>query len=86
MARTKQFSVYFHSDVFDKCQYNRETKEYGSNEHFYGNASTLATAKGYIARIRRELADENPRDFRIYDTWGDVDPETGYVPCIYQAD
>lgn len=86
MARTKQFAVYFHSDVFDKKQWNPETQQYGSYEHFYGNASTLKTAKGYISRIRRELAKENPHDFRIYDSWGDVDPATHFIPCVYQAD
>lgn len=55
----KQFYLTFESDK-TVC---------GSNEHFYGNASTIKTAKGYISRIRKNYASENPRNFRIFDCW-----------------
>ncbi len=58
----------------------------GSSEHMYGFASTINTAKNYISRCRREKAEHNPHNFRIYDTYGDVDPKTGYVPCVYQIE
>ena len=37
---------------------------------------------GYINRIRKELAEYNPRDFRVYD----VDTDDDVVPCVYQED
>lgn len=59
----------------------------GTNNHSYGtHASTLRTAKGYIGKVRKLQASENPRNFRIYDCWADVDPETDFVPCVYHED
>ena len=43
----------------------------GSNEHFYGNASSIKTAQAYISRIRKEYASENPKNFKIFDCWTD---------------
>lgn len=54
----------------------------GSNIHIYGYASTLKTARGYISRCRKIYANDNPRNFRIFDTQADV-PEDEPVPCIY---
>lgn len=54
----------------------------GSTTHVYGFASSLKTAKGYISRCRKDYPQENPRNFRIYDTWGDA-PEGEHVPCVY---
>ena len=55
--------------------------------HVYGYASTMQRAKGYIKDCRESyLQRYNPRNFRIYDTWADVDPVTNYVPCVYQED
>lgn len=60
-------------------------RDYDSYNHYYSlHASTIKTAKTYIKRIRKEYADENPRNFRIYDSWGEVDLLTNYVPCVYQ--
>ena len=58
----------------------------GSNEHVYGFASSLKTAKQYINRCCKEKAEYNPHNFRIYDTYSDLDPKTGYVPCVYQIE
>ena len=83
----KQYFIEYESDKFDWLAYDREKGERGSYTHYYGShASTIKTAKSYIRKIRRELAEENPRNFRIYDSWADVDPVTNYVPCVYQED
>ncbi|MEG0578375.1 MAG: hypothetical protein RR490_00420 [Niameybacter sp.] len=50
-------------------QYKSDKKVCGDQDHTYGNASTVKTAKGYIAKAKRELVDENPRNFRVYDCW-----------------
>ena len=57
-----------------------------SNEHTYGFASTLKTAKNYISRIRKQEAEYHPRNFRIYDSYADVNPETNHVPCVYSEE
>lgn len=57
-----------------------------SFDHVYGNASTIKTAKQYIRSCRKNEAKHNPRNFRIYDSLADLDPETNFVPCIYQED
>lgn len=57
-----------------------------SNNHIYGNASTIKGCKQYISRCKKEYAAHNPRNFRIYDRYADVDPITNYVPCVYQQD
>ena len=74
--RVKQYFMMYDSDEC-VCQ---------SYTHIYGNASTIKTAKGYIGRCRKANAMHNPRNFRIYDSFGDVDPETDFVPCVYQED
>lgn len=53
-----------------------------SNVHEYGRANSLKTAKGYISRIKKNYADENPRNFRIYDIYGECG-ENEHVPCVY---
>lgn len=72
---SKRYSMHYESDEF-VC---------GSNEHVWANANTIKTAKAYIARCRQEEAN-NPRNFRIYDHFADVDESTGYAPCVYQED
>ncbi len=67
-------------------EYESDRVVCGSNQHVYGNASSLKTAKGYISHAKKTQAEYNPRNFRIYDTWGDIDPETNHVPCVYTED
>lgn len=55
-----------------------------SYDHTYGNASTIKTAKNYIRKIRTNMANDNPRNFRIFDSWADVEGSTGFVPCVYK--
>lgn len=79
----KQFVVEFESDVFDKNRYNCKTSEYGSFDHFGGNASTIKSAKSVIRNLRKLYAVDNPRNFRVFDCFADIDPETNHAPCIY---
>lgn len=72
----KQYSMQYESDQI--CC--------GSHNHEWAMASSIKTAKQYISRCKKEMAQYNPRNFRIYDHWADVDPETNYVPCVYQED
>lgn len=57
----------------------------GATSHVYGFASSIKTAKSYIGKCRKQEAEHNPRNFRIYDTQGDA-PENEHVPCVYHED
>lgn len=63
-------------------EYDSNRKMGGSYSHIWGFASTIKTAKGYIGRCKKQNAEYNPRNFRIYDTLGDA-PEGQHVPCVY---
>lgn len=76
----KRFSVFFDSDRINHFS------NIGEHNHYYMDASSIKTAKGYISKIKKTFAEDNPRNFRIYDTWGDVDPATDFVPLVYQRD
>ncbi len=82
----KQFFVEYESDKFNHGMYNKETGEYGCYIHFGGNASSIRNAKAVIRQIRYGFASENPRNFKIYDSWADVNTETHFVPCVYSED
>lgn len=57
----KRFYLTFESD----------RKVCGDNEHHYGNASTLKTAKVYIELCKKMFAEDKPRHFKIWDTWSE---------------
>lgn len=57
-----------------------------SHDHTYGQANSIKTCKQYIRNCRKNYADRNPRNFRIFDSFADVDPVTDFVPCVYQED
>lgn len=79
----KRFSVTYESDKYNNMIYNRATGEYGSYDHSYGTyASSVKTCKGYIKSIRKDYASENPRNFRVFDSW--QEDEDGYSLCVYQ--
>lgn len=78
----KRYSLEFESDKINNFS-SREDFRYS---HFYGFASTIKTAKSYISRVKKTYAEDNPRNFRIYDHYADVDPVTDYVPVVYQQD
>lgn len=63
-------------------EYDSDRKICGSCSHVWGFASSVKTAKGYISRCRKECAEYNPRNFRVYDTWGNIE-DCGHVPCVY---
>ena len=67
-------------------QYESDKMICGSNVHTDGNASTINSAKSIIRKLRKMLSDENPRNFRVYDCWADVDENTNFVPCVYSED
>ena len=69
----KRYAVYYESDKFNRM----------SNIGKY-NASTMRTAKGYINKIKNNHADENPRNFRIYDTFGEVEKDTNFIPLVFR--
>ena len=62
--------------------YESDYTLHGHNIHTWGNANSLKTAKGYISRCRRELADEHPRNFFIRD-WLETD-ENGFAKIVYE--
>jgi hypothetical protein len=64
-------------------EYESDRMICGSYNHTGGNASTIKSAKAIIKNVRRLDAEHNPRNFRVYDCWADVDPATDFVPCVY---
>lgn len=70
----KQFFVEYESDRMICGSYN----------HHGGNASTIKSAKTIIRNIRKQKAEETPRNFRVYDSLGDIDEKTDFVPCVYR--
>lgn len=79
----KQYSMHYTSDEINIFA----TREDFRYDHFYGYASTIKGAKQYIKRVKESYLQKfNPRNFRIYDHYADVDPETNYVPCVYRED
>lgn len=56
----------------------------GSKIRTAGRASTIRSAKSIIRNIRKNYAEENPRNFKVFDSWADVDEETNFVPCVYE--
>lgn len=69
----KRYSVYYRS--------NR--KRCNSYKHFGGNSSTIKTAKSYIGRIKKEEAEDNPRDFEIVDVYAGMDNDI-VPPVVYR--
>ena len=65
-------------------QYESDQVICRSNIHTFAMASSFKTAKGYIARCMRLKAEFHPKNFKVFDHYADVDPATGYVPCVYE--
>ena len=84
--KSKQYFVECTTDVFQPNMYNPKTKKYGSFEKWLGGCNSIKTAKSHISKARKELADINPRDFKVYDSLSDVCQETNHVPVVYQVD
>lgn len=64
-------------------RYESDKTVCGSNDHPAGAASSLKSAKAVIRSIRKNYAEQNPRNFRVYDTWAELDPKTNHTPIIY---
>lgn len=73
MKPWKQYFMRYESDQMICGQY----------DHLYGYASTVKTCKQYIRNCKKREAQYNPRNFRIYDSFADIDPKTGFVPVVY---
>ena len=84
--KSKQYFVECTTDVFQSNMYNPNTKKYGSFEKWLGGCNSVKTAKSYISKAKKELADINPRDFKVYDSFADICQETNHVPVVYQVD
>lgn len=81
----KRYSMQYISDKQIGTEYDNTSGRYvPSYNHIYGMASSIKVCKQYIARCKKKYADDHPRNFRIYDHYGEVDEETRYVPCVYQ--
>lgn len=76
MARCKQYFLMYESDRI----FNR------SHDTEYGRGNSIKTCKQYIKRVRQSEAEYHPHNFRIYDSFADIDPETDFVPVVYQED
>lgn len=81
MARSKQFSVEFISD-------RPGIKTAHGMDALGGSFSTIAGARRSIAKIRKEYAPYNPREFAVFDSWADPIPNPVmngevFVPCVY---
>ena len=64
-------------------EYESDRKICGSYNHPGGNASSIKSAKAIIQKIRSQCAKNNPRNFRVYDSLGEIDAATNFVPCVY---
>ena len=54
----------------------------GEYRHCAGRCSSLKSARSIISKTRSEAAAEHPRDFKVFDTYADIDPATNHVPCV----
>lgn len=55
----------------------------GEHNSIVGRASTIKSAKSIICKIRKGAFYVNPHNFKIFDSFGDVDEQTNFVPCVY---
>lgn len=66
---------------FVTCESDR--KICGGYEYTVGYASTIKSAKAIIRNERLNRAEFNPRNFKVYDSYAEVDKSTNHVPCVY---
>ena len=78
----KQYFLTYKSDALCPGTWNEEIQEYDRHLHTGGNGNSLKTMKSYISKIRKTMAEYNPRDFRVYDS--DTDDEV--APCVYREE
>lgn len=63
-------------------QYESDKVCCGSNNHIWGYANSVSSCKTYIKRCKEQEKETNPKNFRIYDTQGEL--VNGFVPCVYE--
>ena len=67
-------------------EYESDKVVCGSNKHEYCRTNTLKTAIGVAKRVKKELADQNARNVRVYDCFAELDPATNFVPCVFSVE
>lgn len=82
MGGHKRYFLEYRSDKRCPGTWNADINDYDHYLHDGGRGNTMRTMKCYINRIRKDLAEYNPRDFRIYD----VDTDDDVAPCVYSED
>lgn len=65
-------------------EYESDRMICGSYIHTAGMASTIKSAKSIIRNVRKNRAEYNPRNFKVFDSFADIDSETNHVPCVYE--
>lgn len=50
-----------------------------NNTHIWGSSNSIKTAKQYIKRCREIKAENNPRNFKVFDTLS----ESECAECVY---
>lgn len=71
---------YFITCTETRIKTNGETYE---KTGAWGYCSTIKTAKAMIKRHRKDYAQYNPHNYKVFDSWADVDETTNHVPCVY---
>lgn len=66
----KQYEVHF-SGNRDHSKSMPKESILPFDDEVYGRTSSLSIAKKYIGRIKKECANMNPHNFRIYDMFED---------------
>lgn len=81
---TKRFFMEYISDEREACSgtFNHITQQYDKHLHGDLRGNSMKTMKNYISKIRREKAEYNPRDFRVYDLEAPDEPD-GHVGQVY---
>ena len=81
----KRYCIEFETDKPNGYRYDFKTDSYiKTNIRTAGYASTLSSAKSVIRNMKKNPEYENPRNFKVYDTFADVEEETNYIPCVYE--
>ena len=80
----KRYFLEYTSNERAACSgtFNHLTQQYDKYLHGGYRGNSMKTMKSYISKIRKEKAEYNPRDFRIYD-YDAPDEIDGHVGQVY---
>lgn len=80
----KRYFLEYTSDEREVCSgtYNHLTGVYDKFLHSGFRGNSMKIMKAYIRQIRRNKAEYNPRDFRVYDYQAPDEPD-GHVGQVY---